>query len=301
MTDPVSLGIDVGGGTVKVVTIGRSGIVERFVEPPEQPFGPGLARLVERIAVEVGVDSIGVGIAGLVDHDAGRFVWGPHVSSGPVDVASVLDRDAVYVDNDANLAAYAEATSGEAADHRVVLVVSVGTGIGAGVVVDGVIQRGAGFAGEVGHMRLTVDGDACPCGRSGCWETLVSGRVLDAHARRLGLGDDVRALVDAAEGGDDRARGVLADAGRWLGVGIANLILTLDPSAVVVAGGVEAAAGEWILGAARDWIASDLPGTGHRPQVAVLRSQYGRWSAATGAALAGASLIEPNRTNEDSA
>lgn len=300
MTDRVSLGIDVGGGTVKVVTTGRSGIVDRFVEPRGRPFGPGLAALVERIERGVEIHSIGVGIAGLVDHDAGRFVWGPHVSSGPVDLGSVLDHPALYVDNDANLAAYAEAVDGPASGHHVVLVISVGTGIGAGLVVGGDIQRGAGFAGEVGHMRMSLDGDPCPCGRAGCWETRVSGRVLDAHARRLGLGDDLRALVDAAEQGDDRARRILADAGRWLGIGIANLILTIDPSAVVVAGGVEAAAGEWILGPARDWIASGLPGAGHRPEVPVLRSQHGRWAAATGAALAAATLTEPKRTNEDS-
>ncbi len=300
MSDPASLGIDVGGGSVKVVLISRSGVVDRFVEPREQPLGSGLKRLVDRIARDIEIGSVGIGIAGLVDHASGRFVWGPHVSGGPVDVRSALGRHAVYVDNDANLAAYAEAIAGSAMDHRVVLVVSVGTGIGVGLVAHGAIQRGAGFAGEVGHMRMALDGDPCPCGRVACWETLVSGRVLDAHARRLGLGVDAGSLADAAESGDERARTILTDAGRWLGVGIANLILAHDPTAIVVAGGVEAAAGEWILGPARDWIASDLPGTGHRPAVDVVRSQYGRWAAATGAALAAASLIESNRTNEDS-
>lgn len=300
MSDPVNLGIDVGGGTVKAVVLGSAGVLSRFIEDRERALVPELQRLVGRIAEDHVVRSVGVGIAGLVDHRSGRFVWGPHVPGGPVDVTSALEGQQVYVDNDANLAAYGEAMMGVGAGHSVVLTVSVGTGIGAGIVVDGAIQRGVAFAGEVGHMRMVPDGDPCPCGRSGCWETLVSGRVLDADARRLGVGPDVASLVVAADGGDDRAAASLAEAGRWLGVGIANLVLAFDPSVVVVAGGVSMA-GERILAPVREWIASALPGSAHRPVVEVTASPHGRWSAAVGAAHAARDHFDSSRTNEEDA
>ena len=108
-----------------------------------------------------------------------------------VDVSSILDEliESHVVDNDANCAAYGEWVAGPARGHRVALTVSVGTGIGAGLVVEGAIWRGSSFAGEVGHMTMSETGLECPCGRSGCWETLVSGR-------RLPVGDDRTADLD---------------------------------------------------------------------------------------------------------
>lgn len=300
MSDPVSLGVDVGGGTVKAVVLGPNGIISRSIHEREDALVPEVRHIVDRIAEDHPVGSIGFGIAGLVDHRSGRFIWGPHVTGGPVDVAGALEGRRVYVDNDANLAAYGEAATGAAAGHAVALTVSVGTGIGAGIVVDGEIQRGVAFAGEVGHMKMVPDGEPCPCGRSGCWETFVSGRVLDAEARRLGVGSDVASLVAAAEDGDDRAAASLAEAGRWLGVGIANLVLAFDPSIVVVAGGVSMA-GERILAPTREWIASALPGAAHRPVVEVVASPHGRWSAAVGAAQAARDHFDGPRTNEEGA
>lgn len=300
MSDTVSLGIDVGGGAVKAVVLGSTGVSSRFIDERKRALVPELTRLVDRIAEDHAIGFVGIGIAGLVDHRSGTFVWGPHVPGGPVDVAGALPGRRVYVDNDANLAAYGEATVGAAKGHPVVLTVSVGTGIGSGIVVDGEIQRGVAFAGEVGHMKMASDGEPCPCGRSGCWETLVSGRTLDAEARRLGVGPDAASLVVAADDGDDRAAASLDEAGRWLGVGIANLVLAFDPSVVVVAGGVSMA-GERILAPAREWIASALPGAAHRPVIEVAASPHGRWSAAVGAAHAARDHFEGPRTNEEGA
>jgi glucokinase len=296
------LGVDIGGSTVKSVLVEGGRIDGRHRVPRDRPIADLLRDIVGPAVADDGVTSVGIGIAGLVDQPAGRFVWGPHVADIGVDVASILD-DLVgshVVDNDANCAAYGEWVVGPAQGHRVALTVSVGTGIGAGLIVDGAIWRGSGFAGEVGHMTMTEPGLACPCGRAGCWETLVSGRRLDMEANRLGLEGGAEGLVAAARSGSHRAAESLRVAGRWLGVGISNLILMLDPSVVVVAGGVSDA-GPAILDAARERIASGLPGAGHRPTVELAQASHGRWAAAVGAAhlAAGTRASDPGTIRGD--
>ena len=283
-SEPV-LGVDIGGTTVKSVVL-RSGRVEaRQRVPRDRPIADLLAGMVRTSIAEHDVGSVGVGLAGLVDQPTGRYVWGPHLTDIDVDVASILGElvESHVVDNDANCAAYAEWLAGPAQGHRVALTVSVGTGIGAGLVVDGAIWRGSAFAGEVGHMTMSEQGLDCACGRVGCWETLVSGRRLEFEASRLGIEGGAEALVAAAQGGSEPAAESVRVAGMWLGIGITNLILMLDPSIVVVAGGVSLA-GAAILDAAREQIASGLPGAGYRPPVALAQASNGRWAASVGAA-----------------
>jgi glucokinase len=279
------LGVDIGGSTVKSVVIAEGRIEARFRVPRDRPIADLLHAVVGRVLDEHEVMSVGVGLAGLVDHAAGRYVWGPHLADTDIDVASILDGlvDAHVVDNDANCAAYGEWIDGPAHGHRVALTVSVGTGIGAGLVVDGAIWRGSAFAGEVGHMTMTESGLECRCGGAGCWETLVSGRRLELEAGRLGIDGGAEGLAAAAGGGWEPAADALRVAGHWLGLGITNLILMLDPSIVVVAGGVSDA-GSAILDAAREQIASGLPGAGHRTPVQLAQAAHGRWAAAVGAA-----------------
>ncbi len=300
--EPV-LGVDIGGSTVKSVLVRGGRIENRLPVPRDRPIADLLRGIVGPAVADDGVTSVGVGIAGLVDHPIGRFVWGPHVADVDVDVATILDDlvGSYVVDNDANCAAYGEWVAGPAQGHRVALTVSVGTGIGAGLVVDGAIWRGSGFAGEVGHMTMSEPGLECPCGRSGCWETLVSGRRLGMEANRLGLEGGAEALVVAAKSGSQVAAESLRVAGHWLGVGISNLILMLDPSIVVVAGGV-ADAGPAILDAARERIASGLPGADHRPPVELAQASQGRWAAAVGAAhlAASARATDSQRSEETS-
>lgn len=197
---------------------------------------------------------IGVGCAGLVDAVTGRARWMPHVTGRDVSLRRPLeDRFGVpvAVDNDANLAALAEGRSGAGAGEHMVLMVTLGTGIGVGLVIDGVIEHGRGGLGEAGHMRL-ADGPECACGAVGCWEALVSGRVLDAAAQSV-LGPDRTAadLTAAAADGNDAARRALDEAGRWLGVGIGNLVAALDPDVVVLGGGAAQAGDSLIRPASR--------------------------------------------------
>jgi glucokinase len=178
------------------------------------------------------------------------------------------------------------------------LVLTFGTGIGAGIVADGALYRGASFAGEVGHMIMAPEGRRCACGQRGCWETLVSGSRLDRLAAELlaaapdgtlarlvaGETPTGRHLVAAAEAGDAAARSVLAEAGRWLGRGVANLVAVLDPEVVVV-GGAVAQAGDLLLEPARSQIPSVLEGSAHRPPVSLLPAALGPSAGAVGAAL----------------
>ena len=273
-----------GGGSIKTAVLDDGVLVHRSRVDYFGPFEEVLPGVVADLTVRYGVSTVGVGLAGLVDPASGLFVWGPHHSATGVDVPSLVGGvDHLVVDNDANLAALGEASVGAAKGFPVSITVSVGTGIGAGIVIDGEIFRGDGLAGEVGHMQLLSDGENCLCGSSGCWETLVSGTQLDQEAANLGLGSAVD-LVAAAESGDVAAQAMLSEAGRWLGVGVRNLALAIDPSVVVLAGGVSYAA-HHIIDPANRYLSDALPGAGHRPVVRVVQSRFGRWAAAVGAAL----------------
>ncbi len=309
-----TLGLDVGGTFLKRVLHRDSTVSEQATDrlPPGGVFAH-VAETAERIVEATPVSAVGVGLAGLVRWPEGEFAWGPHMPEGPIAFRAELERRLgipVVVDNDANLAAYGEARLGAARNEQSVLMLMFGTGIGAGLVVAGEIYRGRSFAGEVGHMTLQPDGDLCACGRRGCWETLVSGEVLDRRASELvahapdGMlaqlavssgGIDASLLTRAAESGDAAARSVLAEAGGWMGRGVANLILVLDP-AVVVIGGAVARAGRWLLDPARTAIASNMSGSTHRPPTPLVEAHHGAYAGAVGAALLAARLGEAGGT-----
>jgi glucokinase len=196
------------------------------------------------------------------------------------------------------------------AEHRLgaargfghVVMVTLGTGIGGGIVVDGRVQVGsAGFAGEIGHMVVDPAGPACPCGRRGCWERFASGAGLGVLAREAALagrlgevvrlaggdpesvrGEDVSA---AAAAGDPAAQQVIAEVGRWIGFGLANLAAVVDPDCFVLGGGV-VQAGSPLIDAARATFAELVEGGDRRPPVDIEPAAFGERSGAVGAALA---------------
>jgi glucokinase len=191
---------------------------------------------------------------------------------------------AVTVDNDANLAALAESRMGVAAGLDPMIMLTLGTGIGMGIIISDRIYRGRGFAGEVGHVTVEPDGQPCACGRRGCWETRVSGRLLDAEARRLlGPGASAADLVETARAGDSPAIEALAEAGRWLAVGVEALALAMDPAMVVV-GGAAARAGDLLLGPARTRLEA-TEGARHRKSLPLVAGILGADAGAIGAAI----------------
>ena len=144
------------------------------------------------------------------------------------------------------------------------LMVTLGTGIGGSLVVNGRLVRGVnGMAGEYGHMQVIPDGRSCQCGRRGCWEQYCSGRALAEVAAEGGSALSGPALMAAAHAGDPAAVAAYAEVGRWLGIGLANLVAALDPPLLVVGGGV-IAGGDLLLDPARKSLEASLVGAGHR-------------------------------------
>jgi len=232
-----------------------------------------IVQAVEATIAEAGVArqrmlGVGVGMAGLVDGEAGLCRYSPFLGWRNVALAEPLaDRLGlpVYLENDVNTLTIAEQWFGygHGVDHFVV--VTVGRGIGAGIVVNGQFYRGGvGGAGEFGHITVVENGPPCGCGKRGCLEALASDPAMVRQARAaIALGEQtalagvasltLEAIVATAESGDELARRLLADSGRWLGVGIATLVNILNPQLVIV-GGEGVHAGEWRFGPMREAI-----------------------------------------------
>ena len=241
------IGVDVGGTKFAAAVLRDGGLGPDIVRPTRTDSGQAilddLVAVVERLR---GPDTVavGIGVPSIVEFAAGRIRNSNNIPLADVALRDVLTERTglpVHVDNDANCAALAEAWEG-GTDHLVM--VTVGTGIGGGLVLNGRIYRGAtGAAAEVGHMMIGT--------RS--LEQLAAGTELDRLTRQLGIPGVVtgRDAVAAAAAGDARAIAVLRTLGARLGVGIANLINTFDPREVVIGGGVSAA-GELVLEPARE-------------------------------------------------
>ena len=215
------------------------------------------------------VQAVGAGAAGLVDWPDGHVRWAPNNSYRDLPLRAILSAETglpAVVDNDANAAAWAEACLGAGAGRRDLLVLTVGTGIGAGLILGGRLYRGAtGIGGEAGHVIVDPGGPRCGCGSTGCLEALGSGGALsragqeaawrdpDGTLARLAGGPGQvtgETVFQAARDDDAIALALFAKAGYWLGVGIASLASLLDIELVVIGGGLSAA-GDLLLGPAR--------------------------------------------------
>lgn len=259
---------------------------------------------VEEIrAVAPEVEAVGFGIPALVAQDTGVATWSTHLPLEDVPFRDLMSERLglpVYVDNDNNVALLAEHRKGAArgAEHAVML--GLGTGIGGGLLLGGRLYRGAGgFAGEVGHMVVDIDGPPCQgdCPGRGCLEVLASGTSIgvageqaaraapdSALGKRLAAGRDVTGplVTELAHGGDEVARGVLEEVGRRLGAGLVSVANAFNPEVIVIGGGA-VAAGELLIGPARGVVAERaLP-----PMQAtrVVPAHFGDESGMLGAAL----------------
>lgn len=270
------IGIDLGGSTLKGALISHLGeIVQetRFeVEQrgPDALFGQVVeAALGLRDHKSAGgrVAGIGIGIPGLVNRKTNRIEIMPNVPAlSEIDITSELSRETglpVILDNDANAAAYGELQVGAARGRREVFFVSLGQGIGAGLIINGHIYRGAvGFAGEFGHMTIDPEGIECACGNIGCLETIASGPNIVRRTRerlyrdrtsslsRLAIPRDreftAEDIARAAREGDEMAQVMMERTGMFLGIALAAVINLLNVEMVVMGGGVMGA-GDLIL------------------------------------------------------
>jgi len=264
------LGLDVGGTSCKLAVVAAEGDRRgELVATAAIPTGPGdpadvLARLAaaaaELAAAAGPVAAAGIGLPGLFDEDSGRVVFLPNLPpawtgrevAGPL--AATLGVPVALL-NDARAFTLAESRMGAAAGCPTVVCLTLGTGVGGGVVVDGRLRFGPhGRAGELGHQVIEVGGPPCGCGNRGCVEAFAAGAALC----RLGGRDSPEAVFAAAAAGDERAAAAVRSVVGRLAVGIANLVTVLWPERVVVGGGV-AAAGAGLFGPLRAAVAASAP------------------------------------------
>jgi glucokinase len=257
---------------------------------PTPPTAPAIVDAVVGVVDSLGALGlpVGVGVPGLVDRD-GCLRFAPNLP-GVVDVPVRQQLEArlgvaVVVDNDATAACWGEHQLGAARGSDDVVVVTLGTGIGGGIVSGGRLQRGAnGFAGEIGHMVVDPDGPECPCGKRGCWERYASGSGLGRLAMERGFGERGEAVTEAAHRGDTAALAAMADFAWWVALGLVNLAYLLDPDLFVLGGGL-IEADEVLMAPTREAFATLLAGAAFRPEVGLVGAQLGEHAGAIGAAL----------------
>ena len=305
----LACGIDVGGTKIAGGVIDEDGTVvdQLRVESPAtdvDAIEDAIAGLVARLQKDHDITSVGVGAAGYIDKDRARVLFAPNLAWRDLDLKADLEARIglpVVVENDANAAAWGEFTYGAGHDVDDLLLVTVGTGVGGGLVLEGALYRGAfGVGAEIGHLRVVPDGHLCGCGNKGCFEQYASGRALVREARaaaeagsllarplmdRAGSPDGIDGpLITAmAQEGDLFCVEQLSTVGRWLGEGIASLAAVLDPAVVAIGGGVSEA-GDLLLEPTRRAFNRSLIGRGHRPMLEIRPASLGNVAGLIGAA-----------------
>ena len=309
----LAIGIDIGGTKVAGGVVDENGEI-RARARRDTPHRSKRPQVVEDTIVDVvhelmsqepSVEAVGIGAAGFVAADRATVVFAPHLSWRDEPLRDALRKRIdvpIMVDNDANAASWAEWRFGAAQGESHVVMVNLGTGIGGAIVMHGEVIRGRyGIAGEFGHMQVVPEGQRCECGNRGCWEQYASGNALVREARAMilanspvasdlaarvgGRADDLTGpiVTEAARDGDPTSIELLAEIGHWLGIGIANLAAAFDPGTFVIGGGVSAA-GELLLGPARETFRRRLTGRGYRPEAQIVAARLGNEAGLIGAA-----------------
>ncbi|VXC02979.1 ROK family glucokinase [Aeromicrobium sp. 9AM] len=313
----LAVGVDIGGTKIATGLVSDDGKILSSASEPTPDDATKIpeivADLVERLVGEEEAAGIGIGAAGFVGEDRSTVRFAPNIDwrEEPLGerVRALVDLP-VVVENDANAAAWGEFRFGAGEDTDDLLLVTIGTGIGGGIVHRGQLFRGGfGVAAEIGHMRVVPNGILCGCGQHGCWEQYASGSALVRNAReRVANGDEGAAALAAlgdgdlnritgpgvtklAQGGDPLAIELLAELGRWMGEGIAVLTTILDPSVIAIGGGV-GAAGDLLMTPVVEAFEAHLPARAHRPEAALRLAALGNEAGIIGAA--DLARVEPN-------
>lgn len=305
------IGVYAGAKRILAVDANLDGQVMREVEtkipfsPSESVFLQLLRETVQKILEKSQTDGstvlgIGIGMHGLVDPRRGLSLFAPNLKLENIAVKDFLEREfhlPVEVENDVRALALAESWFGQGRDTANFVCVNVGTGIGAAIVIDHQLYQGTSFtAGEIGHTTIDVNGPRCNCGNRGCLEVMAAGPALVRRAQlalHQGkpslLGEwiqgkreelDGELIYRAAMNGDEVAISALAETGRYLGIGLANLINTLNPSLIILTGGVSRA-GDFILNPLRETV-QERALRAPRKAVTIVASRLGRNAAAVG-------------------
>jgi glucokinase len=297
------LGLDLGGTNIKVAVLRREAddyeVVATDSVQTEADDGPEVvtANIVAagRGAMDDGdVATVGLGVPGLFDAETGSVLLFPNLP-GAWEGFPLRDRigDAlgmpVQMINDARAFTLAEGLIGAGKGHSTVVCITLGTGVGGGLMIDGGLHLGAfGVAGEIGHQTIVPDGPVCNCGNRGCLEALVRADVVAAEAGR----PTVREVFAGVEEGDDRCVGAVSRMSDYLGIGLANLVTVLGPDRIVVGGGI-AAAGDLVIQPITEAVKRRVTLV-PTDEIEIVPATFGRFAGAVGAALAGA-LAQPVR------
>jgi glucokinase len=314
----VAIGIDVGGTKALALMVARDGRVVGEMKsqtPHDEGFGAGEATakvLVEQVyelCDRQGIDPsrvpIGVGLPGMMRRD-GHLAYAPNLQTASgadlgAQLGEALGNSSVFCENDANCAALAEHEWGAGHGISDFVMVTLGTGIGGGIVADGQLVRGrSGFAGEIGHMVVEAHGAPCLCGGRGCWERYASGGGLHRLTREAAVDGRLATLVERSDGdpravraedvteaaaaGLDEAVALMREVGWWLALGLSNLAVILDSGHFIIGGGLSDAS-DLVLPAAREYLADLVEGYDARPAITVTTSMFGARSGAMGATL----------------
>ncbi len=306
----LTIGVDVGGTKISGAVVQPDGTLVLSAKRHSPATDPAairgaIADVVEELSAQHRVEGVGIAAAGFIDKDRSTVLFAPNLAWRDEPLRQELEdrlKLPVVVENDANAAAWGEFRFGAGVDAEDLLLVTVGTGVGGGMVLEGELMRGGyGIAAEVGHISMVPGGRVCGCGNHGCLEAYASGSALVRGTREevrsgsllaRGLldraGDDVEAIdgpmiTTAAQAGDAFAIDRLAELGHWLGMGIATLAAVLDPTVVVIGGGVSEA-GELLFEPVRTTFSGHLTGRGHRPMLEIRGAQLGNRAGMLGAA-----------------
>lgn len=314
------IGIDIGGTKIAGGVVDHTGRIRRRTRrdtPTQSPHDIAEATaavITELAATHIGSPAgVGVACAGYVDKVGSTVLFAPNLPwrDEPLKARlSALVELPVLIENDANAATYGEYACGGGRGMDDMVMLTIGTGVGGGIITEGMLLRGAfGVAAEIGHLRVVPDGIECGCGNRGCLEVYGSGSALVRQARALVAsgapeaaalrercgadpgrlrGNDV---TEAAQDGDPAAVRLLAELGGWIGEASASLAAVLDPQRFVIGGGVSLA-GDLLLDPIRAGYAQQLSGRGYRPVADFALASLGNDAGVIGAALLAMELEE---------
>jgi glucokinase len=307
----LTIGVDIGGTKILGGVVDSAGdvLVQTRRDTPADDPPETVARIAEVIKELSGthaIDAVGIGAAAWIDADRSTVLYAPNLAWRNLPLRDRLTEAVglpVVVENDGNVAAWAEFQFGAARDaHDSMALFTVGTGIGGALIIGGELIRGAhGIAGEVGHTVVVADGRLCGCGRRGCVEQYASGKALVRYATAGakdkpdgaghllalagGVAEDINGpmVTRAARDGDPVALAAFDQVGYWLGVAMADCVQVVDPQVIVVGGGV-IDAGELLLQPARKGFEKALAQRGRLPVAEIRGALMGNVAGVVGAA-----------------
>lgn len=305
----LTIGVDIGGTKIAAGVVDGEGAIlakVRFETDPEDlsALDASIVAAVADLRMSYDVSAVGLAAAGFIAPTRDVVSFAPNIAWRDYPLGRNIGRACglpTVVENDANAAGWAEFQFGAGRDVTHMVMVTIGTGTGGAIIVNGHLLRGAfGVAGEIGHMKMVPHGHYCGCGHEGCWERYASGQALTLAARHravtepegsrtmlelAGEGRKIKGqhVTAAAASGDPVAIEILEELGYWLGMGSASLAAVLDPELIVLGGGV-ADSGELFLDAARAGFLDHLSARGHRPEARIELAVLGNDAGIIGAA-----------------